>query len=168
MAYDYNDPEWGNGFSVESVKGMNPHNIRLGAGKILVRVLEVEYFSAAGLVLPDNARKEASSMGVVINAGIGPRIDWEPVSGEDGSVAYCVPVFGIQQVEVGDVVLFAQHVGAVMTFEQDRRQGVKYRILDGWGDVLVTYPPQDVAAEEDADAGGSTVGNGSSSSGSDD
>ena len=135
MAYDYSDPYWGNGFSAESLDGMNPHNIELPPGRILIKIVEAVY---KGLIeIPDVARKEPASNGIVISVGPGPIMDWERVEGEN----YMIPVCGIPLCKVGQVVMFAQHVGVPMSFDHDRKDEVRYRILRGWDDVLAVFTP---------------------------
>ena len=159
MAYDYSDPFWGNGFRCEGLKGMTPHNTRMLPGRILVQIVEDKYEGT--MIIPDTAKKEPATLGLVITLGPGPIQDYVPVEDETGGLSdYVVPVYSIPPCMVGDVVMFANHVGSGMSFDQDRKKGVKYRILRAWDDVLAVFTPEeepkDGAGDDDpVDAGSS-------------
>lgn len=154
MAYDYSDPFWGNGFRCEGLKGMTPHNTRMLPGRILVRMVELKY---EGLIeIPETAVKEPVTHGLVITVGPGPIQDYRRYEehDENGKLTneYLVPVYTFPPCAVGDIVLIANHVGVGMSFDQDHKDGVKYRILKAWEDVLAVFTPE----EESKDAGAGT------------
>jgi co-chaperonin GroES (HSP10) len=160
MAYDYNDPFWGNGFQAEALETMNPMNLVLPPGRILVKDVAVEY--KGRIAIPNTASREPASTGLVIQTGPGPRVDWAEAQDEDGNgLGYAVPIFGIPAVQRGQVVMFAQHVGSFLKFDQDMRSGARYRILNGWEDILAVFnpPTEDENGVDDPDA---SVGCGSS------
>lgn len=79
--------------------------------RVIIEIAQVEKQTASGIVLPDSAKEETPTTGVVVSVGDGRILD----NGERLAVA----------VQVGDKVLFTKYAGVEAEYE-----GKKYLVLN--------------------------------------